>query len=194
MAIKMECSKERGLELGVTPIQYDGREIYLETSWVGCVLSIGENHGYNDSDFYAMVWDAAQGRAIRIEYATTRGWTYANSATVDATPEVLAAFAAWEESNRIKAIADYEAEKAKMPQLGRQVRVIGGRKLAKGTIGEVVWFGKDAFKEQRAKRYSSGWECILPFRYYPEEYRVGIRLINGERVFVSDEHIEMVKE
>ena len=44
------------------------------------------------SDFYAVVWTGE--RLTSVEYATTRGWTYANGATIDATDEVKAAAAA----------------------------------------------------------------------------------------------------
>lgn len=192
MAIQMMISETRGKELGIKPIQFDGHSIYLETTYAGCVLSIGEHNHYDDSDFYAIVWDTVAGKTQKIEYATTRGWTYPNNAKVDATPEVIAAYEAWNEANRIKAVAEYEAERAKMPLIGATVRVVAGRKLPKGTIAEVVWFGKDNFKESQTKRYRSGWECILPFRYYPDEYRIGVRLITGERVFLAAKNVEKV--
>lgn len=66
-----------------------------ETSYEGVVLSLHERNGYDDSDFYAMVWDEETGRVKSVEYATTRGWTYHNGASVDATDEVRAKAVAW---------------------------------------------------------------------------------------------------
>lgn len=53
---------------------------------VGRVVSLREMNGYHDSDFYA-TYQSDHG-FNEIEYATTRGWTYANGASIDATPEV----------------------------------------------------------------------------------------------------------
>ena len=70
---------------------------YMKTEWQGCVLNTGEYNGYHDSDFYAVVWDAEKQDARRVVYASTRGWSYPNSAVVDATPEVIAEWKAWGE-------------------------------------------------------------------------------------------------
>lgn len=61
---------------------------------VGLVLSLGEDNGYDDSDFWAIVWDPQKGQTERITYASTRGWTYDLGASIDATDEVKAAYAA----------------------------------------------------------------------------------------------------
>lgn len=66
----------------------------LHTAYIGRVLSTGEVNGYDDSDFYAIVWNDERQTAERIVYATTRAWTYDRSASVDATPEVLAIYEA----------------------------------------------------------------------------------------------------
>lgn len=166
--------------------------LYMETTYKGCVLSLREANGYDDSDFFATVWDHAANEPIEIEYGTTRGWTYPNNATVDATDDVKALYSAYREKCRIEAKADHDAELAKMPAIGKRVKIIGGRKVGKGTVAEVVWFGKDTFKETARKRYASGYENILPFKYYADEYRVGIRLNDGTRVFVSANHVELI--
>lgn len=76
-------------------INWDGCDgpsdpLYMQISYEGCVLGTGEHNGRDDSDFYAIVWDESEQRVREIQYATTRGWTYPNSAEVDATPEVVA--------------------------------------------------------------------------------------------------------
>ncbi len=68
-------------------------EHVLHYTYEGCVLSLGENNGYDDSDFFAVVWDHAKGATDRIIYASTRGWTYDLNASVDATDEVKALYA-----------------------------------------------------------------------------------------------------
>lgn len=64
--------------------------LYMQISYEGCVLETRERNLYDDSDFYALVWDETEQRVKSVEYATTRGWTYPNHADVDATPEVRA--------------------------------------------------------------------------------------------------------
>ena len=74
-----------------------GRDIYLHETYVGCVIYLGEHNGYHDSDFYAIVWDDENEKAKKVEYASTRGWSYPNYATfADATEEVLEKYAAWQ--------------------------------------------------------------------------------------------------
>jgi len=56
-----------------------------------------ENNGYDDSDFYMCVWDEETQAPKSICFATTRGWTYPSYGSfVDATPEVLQAYQAYE--------------------------------------------------------------------------------------------------
>jgi len=68
-----------------------------DVSFVGCVLSLREKNGYDDSDFFARVWDEEKQNVHEVMYATTRGWTYKNGATIDATDDVKAKAEAWEE-------------------------------------------------------------------------------------------------
>ena len=74
---------------------YVSEPLYMRTTHVGKVLSLGERNGYDDSDFYAVVWDDEKNAPEEITYASTRGWTYPNGASVDATPEVVAKHEAW---------------------------------------------------------------------------------------------------
>jgi len=61
--------------------------------------------------------------------------------------------------------AGYDAE----PTRGREVKVVRGRKVPKGTTGRVFWTG------------NKGWGD-----------RVGIECANGERVFVNPEYVEVL--
>ena len=65
----------------------------LVTFAKGKVVSLREANGYHDSDFYATFLND-NGEFVDYCYASTRGWTYANGATIDATPETMEAYAA----------------------------------------------------------------------------------------------------
>jgi len=124
--------------------------LYMETSHVGLVLHTGERNGYHDSDFTVGVWD---GDGIdTFIYASTRGWTYPNSATPDATPEVREAYAAWQKardlahrrSRYIRQLKDtYKAQHA--PVKGSWVKGINprSRKFPKGMSGLVLWVSQE---------------------------------------------------
>jgi hypothetical protein len=68
MSIRMMCDKSTpGAVLDThwsTPATADkpAREIYTVETHQGLVLSMREMNGYDDSDFYALVWDEAQGK------------------------------------------------------------------------------------------------------------------------------------
>ncbi len=106
--LRPECVREYGTESrGYYSSPCDGpmRPLFMQVSWIGCVLETRERNYHDDSDFYALVWDDSEQRVRSIDYATTRGWTYPNSATVDATPEILAKVEAWSLEQARKAMA-----------------------------------------------------------------------------------------
>jgi len=111
----------------------------------GATLSIREHNGYNDSDFYATVWDDEKG-VISIEYATTRAYTYDNWAKVDATDEVREKARRWQHDRvyelELEEQRERNVEESHQPMKGRMVRVVKGRKVPIGTTGEVFWFGE----------------------------------------------------
>jgi hypothetical protein len=169
--------------------------IYMGVTHKGLVLELREWNMRDDSDFYARVWSPEKGCVERVDYATTRGWTYPNHADVDATPEVIEAVKAWEhkcaeeKAKRIAALA------AKIPTVGKKVRVIKGRKLPKGAEGEVFWHGKDSYKNRYADKYANPWALALftwEERYSADSHRVGIRLLDGSKHFVSAANVEVV--
>jgi hypothetical protein len=127
--------------------------LYMHTTHHGLVLGEGEYNGYDDSDFYAEVWNPDTRRVERITYATTRGWSYPNHCTVDATPETLAAVAAWREEilaarresarknaeERQRAADAVEAERLRVLALkGRRVTVGKGKRAF---TGDLFWVG-----------------------------------------------------
>lgn len=149
----------------------------FEITWTGCVLRLGERNMYDDSDFYAIVWDAPKGAPRQVEYASTRGWTYANGADVDATDEVKAAYEAWETARAEDRRMAREAYEAALPTVGKTVKVVKGRKIPVGTVAEVTWFGEDKYNSTS----------------FLTRYRVGLNLtIDGKRVFTSADNVEVV--
>jgi len=136
-------------------------------TYVGLVVSMFEENGYHDSDFFAMVWDAETKSLKRVLYDTTRGAMY-GGACVDATPEVLAEVEAMRERNR----ADYNARRAEIQSRRAEKGVLASVRGLKGkhsglngAWGKVFWTGGDKF----GSKYS---------------IRVGIE-INGTKHFVS---------
>lgn len=168
----------------LTSIKHSKPE-YFETTWVGCVLALGEHNYYDDSDFYAIVWDATEGKPREVQYATTRGWTYANSASVDATEEVLAAYREYTERQRREARERREAWEAVQPYVGRTVKVIKtfrskGAKVAVGTVAEVKWYGEDKYQSETV-------------RMIDPQFRIGFD-VDGQRVFTSAKNVEVYTE
>lgn len=160
--LSAECVREHASEADAIAAGITGQDIYtwrqachayagiyLRTTHVGLVISTGEYNGYHDSDFFADVWNDEKGCIERVEYASTRGWTYPNSATVDATPEVLAKVAAY-----YQRMADAHAEKRRVEREAAEaeraeieVQLAAVRKL-KGSVvklgkreGELFWVG-----------------------------------------------------
>lgn len=138
-----------GKEQGYDPNQYShSSELSAlhvaqahEESWTGCVLATGEHNFHDDSDFYALVWSEEQQRVIEVQYATTRGWTYHDSAKVDATPEVLAKATAWKADAFFASfVEEHRVELRKRLEeieVGTHVRSLTTRGKNKGVQGTV---------------------------------------------------------
>lgn len=120
--------------------QQNGETVRTE-SFKGCVLETRERNYRDDSDFYAVVWSEEKQAVTEVEYATTRGWTYNNSATVDATPEVLVKAGEWAVKRAFESLKLADKAQAAKPAKGKVVTVVRGRKVPQGTTGEVIWIG-----------------------------------------------------
>lgn len=91
----------------------NGRVLVFWQEHAGFCLYAWEENGYNDSDWYMMVWDAVNKRPFPICFASTRGWTYpAYGSQPDATPEVLAEWEAYKANEEAKRIAANRSQKA----------------------------------------------------------------------------------
>ena len=143
-----------------------------ERDFTGCVLSIREYNGYHDSDFYATVWDDEQGCVREIEDGTTRAYAPSKYSRADATVEVRAKARSWYANDlKIREAARNRLSRSFAAiRVGDEVMVVAGRKIAKGTVGEVVWVGHDNFN--------------------PKAYRIGLRLPDGSKVFTAMGNVE----
>lgn len=159
-------------EKGVTD-QPDGYDV----KYVGAVLETRERNGYDDSDFYAVVWDEAEQRVKEVEYGSTRFWTYPNYAKVDATDEVKAKARAYAYQKALEQAKGEAVAQAKTPAVGKSVKVLKGKQ--KGKEGVVFWA-----KEQGnpfAPRYS--WRA-------KPALRVGVDT-GTERFFTAGTNVEV---
>lgn len=156
----------------------------FEVTFEGAVLRTGEVNGYDDSDFYAEVWNETTGTVHRVTYATTRGWTYANSASVDATPEVREKAAAFFAARNLESRIAAAKVEAATPTKGKAVKVVKGRKVAKGTTGTVVWYGEGRYFGARP-RFRNGWNVAGPLR-------VGLKDAEGTVHWTDASNVEVI--
>lgn len=112
----------------------------------GCVLDEYEKNGYNDSDFFAIVWNDVEQKVEEIQYASTRYYSYDHSCVIDATPEVKAKADAWGKARSYRQRVYEHTQFCETAFVaGRKVRVVKGRKYPKGTEGEILSIHKRSF-------------------------------------------------
>jgi hypothetical protein len=180
MAIKVLCSAS---DPGAVLDEYWTNEakfpVYLKTFAKGCVVNLREYNGYDDSDFYAVYWDEESGSFKETCYASTRGWTYPCGAAIDASPELIEKYRAYEKALTLAYFEAKAAVENAKPKVGKTVKVIrsvrGKAALKGGETGKVFWYGVDSFS-----------------RSYNPGYRVGIELEGGRKVFVSAGAVEVI--
>ena len=148
-----------------TPVYSNERDgghaeiIETKETYVGRVLETYEENGYNDSDFYAIVWDDETNSLIHKQFATTRFYSNGYGAKIDATPEIIEKATAERKARFLKSAIEADEETAKTVAKGKMVEINRGRKN-RGIIGEVFWVGNPD-----------------KFSYYAKEHRsVGIKL------------------
>lgn len=141
-----------------------------EPAYIGFTLGNYEHNGYDDSDYYAVVWDDETDSVKTFEYMTTR-FPCSGSVVVDADREtkrkVYRYFAKMARSDFDKHI---NPENAKKLRKGDTVTVVRGVKVPKGTVGEVFWIGT---------KYNYYSHC--------DEKRVGIK-VGEEKMFLPYEY------
>lgn len=154
----------------------------VETLFAGATLAVHYNTTRVMSDVweslpYATVYNAATGKVEIV-------WHDGKNAVVDATPEVVAAANAWLLTATADAhkgtwdnrVANAVADAHKVTK-GKTVTVVKGRKVPKGTTGEVFWVGP-------GKSYSY-------YDRFPAD-RIGIRDAAGTAHWTAASNVEVV--
>ena len=149
---------------------FNGKTI---TSYEGCVLSHYERNGYEDSDWYAVVWDEEEQEVKNVEYMTTR-FPSSGDAKVDATKDVLRKAYRYYKKLATPYVDRQILQDAARIRKGDVVRIVKGRKVKIGSEVTVFWAGT---------------------RYNPysrvNENRIGVE-VNGERIFIASQNAEVV--
>lgn len=161
------------------------------TLYTGAVVRLHSKCERIMSDVYADVtyaecWDAEKGALVNWAYSNSE-FGYHNhhvSVEVDATPETLAAVAAYKAKLEAEAAAAREAakeaaRKAELatPYKGKVVVVARGRKVPKGTTGTVIWYGAGK-----------------SFGYGPAPMRAGVKDAAGEVHWVDAKHLDVLAQ
>lgn len=148
-------------------------KLFSYDTHVGLCLFESERNGYHDSDFDMTVWNEAEHRPEKIEFASTRGWCGpCFGSHPDATPETLYAYESWQHEQEKQRRQNAARIQAKRPELGKTVLVFktAGRnhnKVTAGTIADIFWAQITC-------------KCGMYF-----EGRVGLRLRDGSRLFTN---------
>lgn len=146
-------------------------------TYTGAVLQTWEINGYDDSDFVAAVWDAEQNTVRTVQYASTRGWTYHNGATVDATAENIERARMWATERWVETLTARAEHEASMPTKGKVVRSLTTRGKNVGVSGIVRWIGEDSYRSTR-------WLTV---------YRVGIKVEGEEKLrYLPADRVEVI--
>jgi len=148
----------------------DGTE---ELTFVGMVLQV---HGYvymgNDCEkAFATVWLEAEGRPKRVGYSSLH-YDYGqdrNSAVIDASPEIKTLFNNWCAAEEARHDAEEAARREREFGRGKKVVVARGRKVPKGTIGEIFWIGDNGYGES-----------------------LGLFLADGTKVFTASKNCDII--
>lgn len=147
-------------------------------TFTGAVLQKWEENHHDDSDFVAAVWDAEQATIRTVQYASTRGWTYHNGATIDATPEVIEAARMWATERWVETLTARAEHEASMPTKGKLVRSLTTRGKHVGLSGRVMWHGEDSYRSTR----------------WLKAYRVGIKVEGQEKLsYMSADRVEVIE-
>ena len=130
-------------------------EMVMVDTHHGLVLSEFERNGYNDSDFYAVVWDVVNKCPQQIQYATTRAWTYDCGCVVDATPEIKELYRQWQKKHD-QIWDDYKQECSfYVPKKGMTARSKTTKGKAKGLLGEITWIGNSNYSRSKCVRITN---------------------------------------
>jgi len=154
--------------------QYGGE---VTEEYKGAVLATREKNYYDDSDFYAVVWDEESQRVKSVNYASTR-YGGGGDATVDATPEVLEKAKAF-----LAPIITRAAIGEDQARYDKQVREF--KEFHTGTPARVT----RTIKSRKQGVIPEGYEGVLvwqgPGYAYHDPPQYGVKNTEGRCVFVS---------
>lgn len=148
----MEVGRVPAREEGVMPVKvtnWESGKAVSTLEWVGAVVETGSTYiGDGDSYYWSIVFDPYGEKPFK-QVGTgywQEGWVDAPEELLEAYKGVKAAEAALAKANSVvKALAsevkeaDWEFEAVKK---GKWVQVVKGRKVPKGTVGQVKWVGE----------------------------------------------------
>ena len=158
--------------------------LYMRTTHIGLVVRAGEHNYRDDSDFFAIVWDEENEKPREVEYASTRGWTYPNSATVDATPEVIWKYYKYRAVKAYGLWLKARWEWCQQPDKDKIVLIIKKGHQYQDAKGRVFWTGPDKYKDTKIRvgittNFGDVWcggddvEVVKPHEYkeeYPDRF------------------------
>lgn len=130
-----------------------------EKLFEGCTLADREENHYDDSDFYAVVWNEETQRCERIDYGSTR-FPSPRSCVVDATEEVKQKARNWTRQWYFDRLLNKAESASKDPTMGKMVKVVSGRKIPIGTVGKVVVFQEKVYSPRFRNGYKQGPDAI----------------------------------
>ena len=81
-----------------------GELMYRHETYPYRVVGEGEENGYDDSDFFAIVPDD-KGGFMHAWVGSTRCWSYGNRAVIDAPPSLIREYLTWKEKEELREYA-----------------------------------------------------------------------------------------
>lgn len=136
--------------MSVQFIEYQGETRSLGPElFKGAVLDTYEMNGYDDSDWYAIVWDAEKSAVHTVMYDTTRAAAMGR-ATIDATPDAIEK--AYDFAFKVKFESEIKDFKIVAP--GKHVKSLTKKGKTVGAVGTVVRFENSKFDSAWSARYN----------------------------------------
>jgi len=163
--------------------------VYMHTEtdplYVGATLARFERNGYDDSDFYAIVWDREAKRIRTVEYDTTR-FSGGGRAVIDATHDVIAEAEAWQANVIEQTLTrEFEAD-ALLPKIGRRVRSLTTRGRNVGVEGIIDRDEENKFRQAPRGGYNE------QMRHLPEMRRYRVVTDDRQAHWLSGDRVAVV--
>lgn len=161
----------------------NGQTLVMVEKWHGLVLSEFERNYHDDSDFMAVVWDKENQTPRNIMYATTRAWPYPCGCTVDATPDVIEEFNAF--NDRQKKLWDEYHRKLEsyIPKVGVVARSLTTRGKAKGKKGPITWIGNSDYSSEKLVRIDGAYVEVSRIELWDEVNELWVKPASYSRTF-----------